>query len=92
MSSRARRWGHEPAEQALKAPRETLEIGRYHSRCIACGNAADPTELSHTTRLGYDHGDGKGCGITWTHVRATYYGPAEAESVREMRPDLEFLG
>lgn len=91
MSSRARRWGHEPAEKSLKAPRETLEIGRYHSRCVACGNAADPTERAHLSRLGYAD-RGEGCGVVWTHVRATYYGPDEEASVREMRPDLEFLG
>jgi hypothetical protein len=88
MGRQARRFGRlQPAVE--KAPRETLEIGRFSSRCVACGNAADPTELQHTTKLGY--GGGEGCGVTWTHVRGTYYGPAEEESVREMRPDLVFF-
>ena len=91
MSSRqARRFGRLDPTPVVKAPRETLEIGRFHSRCVACGNAADPTEKQHTSRLGYN-AQGEGCGVAWTHVRTTYYGAAEEEAVREMRPDLVFF-
>jgi hypothetical protein len=71
-------------------PEATLLIGRNESSCNACGGAADLNARSHDVLLGYGPSNGQpGCGVTWTHVAATYTGTEDA--VRQMRPDLEFV-
>jgi hypothetical protein len=67
-----------------------LSIGRFHSKCLSCGNGADPYEEFHTTRLGYGVHDGKGCGEKFTEVVAEYAGTEE--TIKKMRPDLEYIG
>lgn len=67
-----------------------LEIGRFHSKCQECGFDCDPNEEFHITRLGYDSGDGIGCGAKFTQVVATYAGTEKR--IKEMRPDLEYIG
>lgn len=71
-------------------PDKTLIISGWSSRCNNCGYDADPDEKAHITRLGWDPGDGKGCGVEWTHVFSNYTGSAE-DRVRKMRPDLTFI-
>lgn len=61
-----------------------------YSTCNACRQGCDPTEKSHTTRLG-SRGPGKGCGIEFTHICTPSTVPVSKLVTREMRPDLEFI-
>lgn len=72
-------------------PKTTLSIGGWHSKCLACGNNALPSESSHETRVGWDPGDGVGCGVTWTHVTSEYAGEEFENTVKGMCPDLVFI-
>lgn len=76
---------------AVNSHPPTLIVGDWHSRCGACGLAADPDERAHVTVLpGWSGGwFGVGCGVVWTHVRADVASRIGAEErIREMRPDL----
>ncbi len=70
-----------------------LSIGTWSSKCVACGRSVDPMSKSHDTIVGYGPDNGKpGCGKTFTHVMSDYIGAGIEESVRIMRPDLEYVG
>jgi hypothetical protein len=73
-------------------PEATLLVGRFSSRCNACGKECLPSEDAHNSAVGYNASPGdKGCGITWTHVQSTYLGEFMETGVRNLRPDLEFI-
>lgn len=74
-------------------PLGTLLIGSWNTQCNNCGRDCDPHELKHETNLGYDDEIRKqpGCGIKFTHYVSTYYGEAITESVKRIRPDLEYI-
>jgi hypothetical protein len=72
----------------VSAPEVVLAVGSWQSHCGACGRSCDPTEATHVRASGYDQHEG--CGATYTHVMAVY--PGSEERVREMRPDLIFVG
>jgi hypothetical protein len=72
-------------------PKATVKISGWSSTCLACGHDALPQEGAHITRVGWDPGDRKGCGIEWTHVTAEYSGESFENTVKEMCPDLEFI-
>lgn len=73
---------------------DVLVIGTTSSQCGNCSHGASPYETAHTTALpGYrkDTRHRKGCGIVWTKVAAgTFYDGIE-ESIKRMRPDLEYI-
>ena len=64
-----------------------LFINRNDSVCGACGRPADPYELAHGQKLGYN--PGPGCGMWFTHVSSHYLGTEEL--IKEMRPDLVWI-
>ena len=66
-----------------------LIVDRSSSTCANCNQGATYEEKSHITRLGYQPGDGKGCGIRWTKVSSNY--PETEEVIKKMRPDLEYV-
>jgi hypothetical protein len=67
----------------------TLFINRNDSRCGACNRNADPFESAHLNETMY----GEGCGATYDAVSSDYSGvPGLYERIREMRPDLPFVG
>jgi hypothetical protein len=73
-----------------KVPKDTLVINQNDSICGNCKRRADPEEKSHETVSGsYGSPKQKGCGQVWKHVASYTYGIGE--SVRRMRPDLEFI-
>ena len=75
----------------MKRP-HTLVVNLNDSRCGACGQSADPSELTHATRLGYQ--PGAGCGERYVFVTTDYSDTGGLyDRVRAMRPDLtaEFL-
>lgn len=73
-------------------PAATLVIGRYNSRCNACGQECNPHDDIHNIILGYEPGNGDaGCGIAWQYVTTNYLGADDERLTRAMRPDLEFI-
>lgn len=71
--------------------KETIEVRGWNSTCLNCHHGCDPSQASHESRLGYGVQTGeKGCGITWKYI-TTGYTDMEYR-VKEMRPDLEFIG
>ena len=73
----------------------TLYIDRSDSTCGACGGGADPYEESHITLLGWraTNDKMKGCGVLFDSVDTNYHYLGELEErIREMRPDLPWVG
>jgi hypothetical protein len=73
----------------------TLYINKSESRCGACNKGCDPNEESHITLLGWAAVNDKmqGCGAEYTAVSSDYYGfPGLEEAIKEMRPDLPYIG
>lgn len=73
----------------------TLYINKSESRCGACNGGADPHEESHITLLGWRARNDKmqGCGVTYTAVSSDYFNfPGLVEQIKEMRPDLPYIG
>lgn len=64
----------------------TLYVGRFDSRCGACGKGCWAQEKAHTSRTGYDQHEG--CGAVYTHVVSTYAGDDMEKATRALRPDL----
>lgn len=84
----------------MEPERVVLYIDTTSSECGACGKPADPYEQAHVTRLGWTAANApedsplrKGCGATFTHL-STHYSNFDDlyEHVRQMRPDLEWIG
>ena len=72
-----------------------LYINKSESRCGACDKGCDPYEESHITLLGWHATNDKmkGCGAEYTAVSTDYIGfPGLIDAIKEMRPDLPFLG
>lgn len=67
-----------------------LVINRIDAHCGACGRPARPDELAHLTGAG--HHPQPGCGAEWTHLSTNYTGTGVEASVRDMRPDLTWIG
>ncbi len=73
----------------------TLYINKSESRCGACNKGCDPYEESHITLLGWfaTNDKMKGCGAEFDSVSSDYVGfPGLAEAIKEMRPDLPYIG
>lgn len=73
----------------------TLYINKSESRCGACDGGADPDEESHITLLGWRavNDNMKGCGAEFTELSTDYVGfPGLEEAIKEMRPDLPYVG
>lgn len=68
----------------------TLYINLFSSRCGACGNGVDPEAQTHEMVLGAWGVPGPGCGARFTEVSSDYAGTADR--VKQMRPDLPFVG
>lgn len=66
----------------------TLIVNDSASRCGNCGKGADPIEARHATVLDYQ--PGIGCGVRFTEIGTE--NPTLVEGVRNMRPDLVFIG
>lgn len=49
-----------------------LEINRFDSKCLACGNGASLNETSHDTQLGWGDHPPNGCGKKFTHWTTGY--------------------
>ncbi len=69
--------------------RPVLLVDRNYSRCGACGKDALPTQERHDDVIGYR--PGPGCGVRWTHIKASCVGPGIDARLREMRPDLTLI-
>jgi hypothetical protein len=71
-----------------------LIVDPYRSKCGECNRGADPYAESHEYILEYSDDNGKaGCGAVWTHISSNYADlEGLHESVRKMRPDLEWKG
>ena len=72
--------------------RDLLIVNKSDSFCGNCGQSADPSEGAHETvfGLGLREQVGRGCGVVWKRVGSEYRGGGIENSVREMRPDLEW--
>jgi hypothetical protein len=73
----------------------TLYINKSESRCGACDKGCDPYEESHITLLGWHAYNDKmqGCGAEFDSLSSDYYGWTELEeAIKEMRPDLPWMG
>jgi hypothetical protein len=73
----------------------TLFIDKSDSTCGGCGKGADPYEESHITLLGWHavNDNMKGCGAIYDAVDSNYNWLGDMEQrIREMRPDLPWLG
>ena len=66
-----------------------LVINRTDSYCSACKHGADPMEVAHVTRLGWNPPTSEGCGEPYDSVSSDYVG-VEGH-VKWMRPDLPFI-
>jgi hypothetical protein len=75
-------------------PENTLIINRNDSVCYNCGKSCDPKHKTHEINLGWNHeiNGTPGCGIEWKYVTTHYWGETMVNAVKEMRPDLEFIG
>ena len=71
--------------------RAVLYIDTWSSECGNCGKSCDPDEKTHSKIYGYGADNGKpGCGIRWKYLASHYTGMDE--QLKQMRPDLEFIG
>ena len=73
----------------------TLYINKSESRCGACNKGCDPYEESHITLLGWFATNDKmqGCGAIFDSLSTDYIGfPGLEEAIKEMRPDLPYVG
>lgn len=66
----------------------TLIVNESVSRCGNCGKGADPIEQRHASVL--DFTPGIGCGVRFTEIGTENV--SLIEGVRNMRPDLVFIG
>lgn len=73
--------------------RVVLIINPSASYCGECGWGAFPHEESHQTLAGYGAPyDRAGCGVEWNAVGTAYWDfEGLWDSVKEVRPDLEFV-
>lgn len=70
-----------------------LIIDDEASYCGECGGGAFPRERSHATGTVYLARSGHACGVTWTRLGTHMKVTASVQfALREMRPDLEFVG
>lgn len=62
-----------------------LHIGRFYSRCSACGGNADLYESHHVmTRM-----QGEGCGAKFVSTASDY---GDEAGCKRLRPDLPYVG
>lgn len=75
-------------------PHNTLLVGSSSTECNNCGKGANPHDKTHDLQYFYGPESGKlpGCGIEWKFITPTYMGEVANRAVREMRPDLQFIG
>jgi hypothetical protein len=77
----------------------TLVINSDESYCSACGGGAAPEEEAHMSIQPREvaggfiaQGQRAGCGATFIATATESFMPGIAERIREMRPDLPFMG
>lgn len=77
----------------MNYPPKTLVVDRWSSSCGDCGKAANPASKTHDILLGWGPTNGDpGCGVEWENVTSNYVGMAMEEAIRNLRPDLNYIG